>query len=351
MTKWLNGAEKMWARRGVTIVPYPFELTKAGGGGGEGSVPYTAETIRRVKFAQAAKCASPAYQATKALIKAGGFKGLSPGLTGDVNVYGAPHGGKFIGTFTNVFAGAAARNAYTGALPGDIDHNKEFFDEDGAPMEFSRGAHTSAEQPTNEQQQQAVGEADAELHRDGPDTHSVAFPPQKNEKPVKKKRKRHHCQHGREKHRCKDCGTSHCQHGPLHEPEGVDVVEEEEAAAKRAEEKEAAAKRAEEEEAAAKRAEEEEAAAKRVEEEEAAAKRVEEEEAAAKRAEEEEAAAKRVEEQIAEEQRVEAEMAEEQRQFEAELLAEKQALEERHRVRVVQQKQKQDARKAALRAA
>jgi hypothetical protein len=57
------------------------------------------------------------------------------------------------------------------------------------------------------------------------------------------------------------------------------------------------------------------------------------------------AAAKRVEEQIAEEQRVEAEMAEEQRQLDAELLAEKQALEERHRVRVAQQKQKQDARR------
>jgi hypothetical protein len=200
------------------------------------------------------------------VIKACGFKGLQPCLNGDVNVYGAPNGGQYLGTFSNVFEGAAARNAYTGTKPGNSNHNEEFKDEDGAPMEFSRGPLPFE----NENASAAV--VAAEVHE--PDAEL-----------------------------------------PLLEPD-VDVVAEEEAAAKRAEE-EAAAKRAEEE-------------------------------AAAKRAEEKEAAAKRAEEEIAEDQRADAEMAEAQRQLEAELLAEKQALEERHRERVAKQKQKQDARRLSV---
>jgi hypothetical protein len=259
MTKWVNAIEKMWARRGVTIVPMPFELTKAGGGGGLHSQPYKAVKNRRRRTSKKAIRDSPACQATNALIKTCGFKGLQPNLAGDVNVYGAPNGGQYLGTVSNVFEGAAARNAYLCTKPGDINHNKEFKDEDGAPMEFSRRPLPVANAASAAVVAAEVHEPDAEL--------------------------------------------------PLLEPE-VDVVAEEEAAAKRAEEEEAVAKRAEEE-------------------------------AAAKRAEEKEAATKRAEEEIAEEQR----------QFDAELLAERQAFEERQRERVAQQRQRQDARKAALRAA
>jgi hypothetical protein len=38
-------------------------------------------------------------------------------------VYGASHGGKYIGTYKDVHEGAEARNAYTGAQLGHSNHN------------------------------------------------------------------------------------------------------------------------------------------------------------------------------------------------------------------------------------
>jgi hypothetical protein len=68
--------------------------------------------------AQVAKRESPACQATQAVIKACGFKGLRPDLAGDVRVYGAKYGADYIGS-----GGAEARSAHAGALPGDSNHN------------------------------------------------------------------------------------------------------------------------------------------------------------------------------------------------------------------------------------
>jgi hypothetical protein len=93
MTKWFKAAEAMWERRGVKAVPYPVHLTKAGGGGGDigPSTPWAIENHRRRNVSKKALRESPACQATKAVIEACNYKGLTPGLMGEVVVYGASH--------------------------------------------------------------------------------------------------------------------------------------------------------------------------------------------------------------------------------------------------------------------